>query len=113
MAKRGRKPREFTQQEKLLVKFMSAAGMPQDNIAKAVKTDKKTLEKHFRDELDLAADHLNSQIVGALYKNAIEGNVTAQIFWLKTRLKWTETVSIDHEGITPVFNITVNKIDEE
>ncbi|TFG86690.1 MAG: hypothetical protein E4H17_03980 [Gemmatimonadales bacterium] len=46
-----------------------------------------TLRKHFRVELDRGAPMANTRVVGSLFKNATTNeNVTAQIFWLKTRL---------------------------
>ena len=41
----------------------------------------------------------NSLVAGYLYNAAKGGNVTAQIFWLKTRAKWRETpVELRHSG---------------
>ena len=96
--KKGTKTRVWTEQERLLVIFMSVAGIDQNRIAKAINTDKKTLGKHFREALDSAADTHNTKVVGALYKNAIEGNVSAQIFWCKTRLGWREKTDIELSG---------------
>ena len=98
MAKKGPKPREWTDEERLVVKWMSVAGIPQKRIAATLHTTEETLEKYFRVELDEAADKCNSAVVGALYKNALSGNVTAQIFWCKTRLGWREVQEIEHKG---------------
>jgi hypothetical protein len=39
------------------------------------------------------------QVAGYLFNAAKNGNVTAQIFWLKTRAKWRETaVELKHSG---------------
>jgi hypothetical protein len=41
----------------------------------------------------------NAQVAGYLFNAAKNGNVTAQIFWLKTRAKWRETpVELKHSG---------------
>ena len=48
------------------------------------------LRKHFREELDAAKIRANAGMAAALYKSGMGGNVTAQIFWLKTRLGWKE-----------------------
>jgi hypothetical protein len=64
-----------------------------------VGVDPKTLRKHYRDELDLGETKANAQVAGYLYNAAKGGNVTAQIFWLKTRAKWRETpVELRHSG---------------
>jgi hypothetical protein len=39
------------------------------------------------------------QVAGFLFNSAKNGNVTAQIFWLKTRAKWRETATeLRHSG---------------
>jgi ParB-like chromosome segregation protein Spo0J len=41
----------------------------------------------------------NAQVAGFLFNAAKSGNVTAQIFWLKTRAKWRETpMELKHSG---------------
>jgi hypothetical protein len=41
----------------------------------------------------------NAQVAGFLFNAAKNGNVTAQIFWLKTRAKWRETpMELKHSG---------------
>jgi len=57
------------------------------------------LRKHYREELDLGETKANAQVAGFLFNAAKNGNVTAQIFWLKTRAKWRETpVELKHSG---------------
>ena len=64
-----------------------------------VGIDPKTLRKHYRDELDLGETKANAQVAGFLFNAARNGNVTAQIFWLKTRARWRETpVELRHSG---------------
>ena len=38
----------------------------------------------------------------ALYKSAIEGNIIAQIFWLKNRDNWADKQQVTHEVLPPV-----------
>ena len=50
-------------------------------------------------ELDLGETKANAQVAGFLFNSAKCGNVTAQIFWLKTRARWRETpVELKHSG---------------
>ena len=78
---------------------MAAYGIPADDIARVVGVDAKTLRKYYRDELDLGETKANAQVAGFLFNSARSGNVTAQIFWLKTRAKWRETpVELKHSG---------------
>ena len=80
---------------KEMVEAMSAYGIPQQDIANVLKIDKKTLLKHYRDELDLAQAKANAAVAGKLYKKAMGGCTTSMIFWLKTRARWSEKLQID------------------
>ena len=72
---------------------------PSRHIARVTGVDPKTLRKHYREELDLGEAKANAQVAGFLFSAAKNGNVTAQIFWLKTRAKWRETpVELKHSG---------------
>lgn len=84
-------------------------GMQQDLICKLLKTDKQTLCKYFRSELDTAAAHSNMAVVGALYNAAMSGNVTAMIFWCKTRLGWRETTNLEHSGSLDMVAVIKDK----
>ena len=66
------------------VKALASVGTTQEHIAIYLDIDVKTLRKHYRRELDTALILANSNVAKSLYKNANDGNVTAQIFWLKT-----------------------------
>ena len=68
-------------------------------ISRVVNIDPKTLRKHYRDELDLGETKANAQVAGFLFNSAKNGNVSAQIFWLKTRARWRETpMELKHSG---------------
>jgi hypothetical protein len=96
MGRRAHKPDPLQRRQ---VEAMAAYGIPELDIARVVGVDPKTLRKHYRDELDLGETKANAQVAGYLYNAAKGGNVTAQIFWLKTRAKWRETpVELRHSG---------------
>lgn len=78
---------------------MAAYGIPETDISRVIGVDPKTLRKHYRDELDLGEAKANAQVAGFLFNAAKNGNVTAQIFWLKTRAKWREIpIELKHSG---------------
>jgi hypothetical protein len=78
---------------------MAAYGIPEPDISRVMHIDPKTLRKHYRDELDLGESKANAQVAGFLFNAAKNGNVTAQIFWLKTRARWRETpMELRHSG---------------
>jgi len=72
------------------VRHLSGVGVRQDEIARIIGCSPKTLRKRFRDELDLGVAEANATVCGYLFAAAKAGNVTAQIFWLKTRAHWRE-----------------------
>ena len=95
----GRRAHRPDPSQRRQVEAMAAYGIPEDNISRVIGVDPKTLRKHYRDELDLGETKANAQVAGFLFKAAKNGNVTAQIFWLKTRAKWRESpVELKHSG---------------
>lgn len=72
------------------VRSLASVGVPQDDIARIIDCDPKTLRKYCRDELDRGTAEANAEIAGRLFAIAKAGNVVAQIFWLKTRAHWRE-----------------------
>jgi hypothetical protein len=96
-------------EQRRTVRAMSAYGITQADIANIIKIDLKTLRLHYRVELDTATAEANSAVAQSLYNMAVRGdNVTAAIFWLKTRARWSEArpdpVDAEDKG-TLVINI--------
>ena len=88
MSRRAHQPDPAVRRQ---VEAMAAYGIPAEDISRVVGIDAKTLRKHYRDKLDLGTTKANAQVAGFLFNSARNGNVTAQIFWLKTRACWKET----------------------
>src|SRR6202040_1378154 len=72
------------------VRHLAGVGVRQDDIAKIIGCAPKTLRKRCRDDLDRGVAEANATVSGYLFAAAKAGNVTAQIFWLKTRAHWRE-----------------------
>jgi hypothetical protein len=49
-----------------------------------------TLRKYYHDILNKNRILKTGKVINSLYENAVNGNVTAQIFWCKTRAGWRE-----------------------
>jgi hypothetical protein len=96
MSRKAHQPDEGHRRQ---VETMTAYGIPEHDISRVLKIDPKTLRKHYRDELDLGSTKANAQVAGFLFNSARNGNVTAQIFWLKTRARWKEApAELKHSG---------------
>jgi len=86
---------------------MAAYGIPSVDIARTIGIDPKTLRKCYREELDLGETKANAQVAGFLFTAARNGNVTAQIFWLKTRARWKEPAAEHrHSGALGSYDLT-------
>jgi hypothetical protein len=77
------------------VRYLAGVGVRQDDIARIIGCAPKTLRKRLRDELDRGVAEANATIAGYLFAAAKAGNITATIFWLKTRAHWRERPAAD------------------
>ena len=94
----GRPEYKKTDEDAKNVEALTIAGVPQKLVSKILKISEPTLRKHYRDELDTSKAKANAVISQSLFKLAREGNVTAQIFWLKTQAGWKETNHVELTG---------------
>jgi hypothetical protein len=91
----ARKPFVVDEAMREKARYLAGVGVRQDEIARIIGCAPKTLRKRFRDELDLGVAEANATVCGYLFAAAKAGNVTAQIFWLKTRAHWRERTAAD------------------
>lgn len=104
---------EPTPEQRHIVQLHATIGTPQDDIAKVIGIDPKTLRLHYRDELDLASAKANAVVGGALFNKAKAGDTTAMIFWMKTRAGWKETHGVEHSGSVDHKHSARNMTDDE
>src|ERR1017187_1244069 len=95
LGRRCKMPRpatQITEEQRRLVRSLSAFGVPQDQIAARIGIrSAKTLRKHYREDLDRGALDANATVSQTLFKLASSGTCpVATIFWLKIRAGWTE-----------------------
>lgn len=90
---------EPTAETRKIVSLAAALDRPEASICELIGVKKDTLYKYYKEELK-QRESANIAVGGALYKSAMGGNVTAQIFWCKTRLRWRETdrLELQHSG---------------
>ena len=93
-----------TDEQRRTVKAMVGYGVVQTDIAAVLGIDPKTLRLHYKREIAIAAIEANAAVAQSLFNNATKHmNVSAQIWWTKTRMGWKETVRIGGEdGGSPV-----------
>ena len=90
MTRRGRPPHQPTTRDRTYVESLASYGVPEDDIARVVGIAPHTLRKHYRDQIENGQIRSNAQVAGFLFSAAKKGNVTAMIFWLKCRARWSE-----------------------
>ena len=88
----SRQPHRPTEKERDYVEALASYGIPEDDIARVVGVARGTLRKHYCDELETGQAKANAQVAGFLFAAAQKGNVTAMIFWLKCRARWTAPI---------------------
>ena len=89
---------EPTDQQRQLVVMMTSNGVKHTEQARALNCGERTLQKYFKDELAFGKMRATAHVSGALYRNAMEGNVSAQIFWLKAQGGWREADRLEITG---------------
>jgi hypothetical protein len=98
-----------TDEQRKTVKAMIGYGIVQTDIATVIGIDPKTLRLHYASEIATGAIEANAQVAQSLFKAATKGgNMTAAIWWTKTRMGWKETVRIGgEEGGAPIAILNV------
>lgn len=95
---KGNPPHIPTDENRKIVKALTAYGVPQEDIARQLQISADTLARHYRRELDTAAVEANARMAETLFQAGLKGDVRAMMFWLKTRAKWSETHKLEHTG---------------
>ena len=92
------KPHEPDEKTRGMVEAMSSYGIPQEDIARVLDIDPKTLRLYYRYELDTAGVRANAQVASMLYQKCMRGETASITFWMKTRGGWKETIKNEHTG---------------
>lgn len=99
----GRPPYQPTSETRAQVMALVSFGIPQEDICKMLGISVPTLISHYEKEMATGLADANSKVAGVLFKKAyIDEDLTAVIFWLKTRAKWREK---DPEDNTKAMSI--------
>jgi hypothetical protein len=79
------------------IKYYARIGTRTDVIAVLCDIDVPNLHERYGTILQTAVQEANGHVGNALYTKAINGDTQAQIFWMKTRAKWKETLDLSSE----------------
>ena len=116
---------EATAKDRRTVEAMAAAGIQRSEIAGVLGISNPTLRKHYEEQLTTGPAKANAKVAERLFAYATGKNgtsreqLTAAIFWAKTRMGWCETVRVaqpDGKPLPPaqIVNIYIphNKRDD-
>lgn len=90
-----------------LVKKYASQGMTLKQIAESLGVSDRTLKSRKAEDEELQNAWLEGRakgiqvVVNALFKKAKEGNVVAQIFYLKNMAGWQDKVTVDDDRTLP------------
>ncbi|BAQ88996.1 DNA binding domain [uncultured Mediterranean phage uvMED] len=105
-----------SEEQRLTVKKMAGVGIPVDQICKCIinpntsnPISKQTMYDNFRNELDIGMTEANTSVAQSLHQQAVNGNVTAGIWWTKARMGWSEKKHHELEG---QINICWDAVDD-
>jgi hypothetical protein len=91
--KLGRPRHVPTKETQDMVESLSGFGIPQDEIAKLIGIDPKTLRLHYAEQIELGGIKANARVAQNLFNMATKPNregLQAAIFWLRVRAGWSE-----------------------
>lgn len=81
-----------TEKTKNTVESLTSFGNTQEEIARYLNISVDTLYKNYKFELENGVLQANAQVAAKLFRKATRDNdLSAQIFWMKTRGKWRTT----------------------
>lgn len=72
------------------IREYTAAGLTQEQMAVLIDLDLKTLRKYYSDDMKKGEAYACSKVGGTIFQRAIDGDVTAMIWYSKTRMGWKE-----------------------
>src|ERR1700719_2735659 len=108
----AQRPFTPTKDQRTTVEMMAGFGIHLHDICLVVVNPdtkkpitEKTLRKKFPRELETGAVKANAAVVTSLYKNATQGDTTAQIWWTKCRMGWKDTSRQDAPAATVTINL--------
>ena len=102
-----------TDENREMVVMMSANGVKHKEQAQILGTNDNTLRQYYRRELDYGKTRANARVAGALFSKAMEGNVTAQIFWLKSQAGYREADRLELTGANGKSLVNLTDTDKE
>lgn len=109
--KRNNKRHDPTSESRAEVAALVSFGESQSAIATYLGISHDTLERKYKEELKNSSTKANAKVANCLYKKATkENDLSAMIFWLKTRARWRTTDKKEEADATKQFATIIEKL---
>jgi hypothetical protein len=95
------------------IKLLAAIGTPQPRIARMLRMSLETMHKHYKEELDLGADHCGFVVGGKIFEAAKRGEQWACTLWAARRMGWKESNVMEHAGEIAITEIRRKIVDTD
>lgn len=115
-SKRGRPGHEPNDVTRQTVLMHVAVGTTTQDIARLLGVSLRTLKRHYREELNFGKAKANASVAGKLFNRAMNGDTTAQIFWMKASAGWSDKQQVQfssEDGTTPVNKVEIEVIGDD
>jgi hypothetical protein len=108
--RRGRPDHVPTQEYRHTVNVLRSTGTPEETIARLLRLDRKTLKKHYRQELKEGHETIVAAIGSVIVNAALDGNIGAAFGFLARQggEQWRKVEGRLHGGLPGAEPIEVN-----
>lgn len=105
------KAHKVTSETKAEVAALVSFGVIHEEIARYMRISQDTLVRKYKHELDTAATMANATVANRLFAKATRDNdLTAMIFWLKTRARWREKDRHEADHVVTIAEKLIDKL---
>jgi predicted transcriptional regulator len=105
---------EATEQTKAKVSALVSFGVTREEIARYLEISEDTLLRHYRYEIENSQLDANAQVAAKLFKKATKNeDLSAIIFWLKTRARWRTADKDDDRKKDSIIEALLEKLVQE
>ena len=114
--KRGKQPHVKTETNSLFVEKMAGLGIPIKMIANQIGVDDNTIDRHYKPEMLKGQTMATTQVAQRLFDIAMSSDknaLSACIFWMKCRARWSEAGKNQDISINMQSNNLEVKVDNK
>lgn len=101
---------EPTSESRAEVAALVSFGIIHEHIARMLKISADTLVKYYSYELETGLQHAINKVANVLFQKAMDGDMSAAMFYLKTRAKWREKDPDDNKALNSVIELLADKL---